>query len=390
MTSLVLHEDPVLKDEVARTVLFDAVIGNMRDPEKRAKAVREFHDIATLFNSLSTVLETVDAQFIELEARHEPIGFFSFDMSWLKMTTSGIYRGHGQVLPRELRQALEYFKNHDDLRGAKNLMSAIENAPWYNSLVSMVTVYNGLMGVYLSRIDKVNDLAKHLRDPNNPLASNRYSRIQQDLEECRDLIEKFAKSLEDYLQGYLNDFSLRAPLQRQIMAQHRATTLTGELFAIYSRVARLLGGFRALLQGKNILVQPIETIEQPIEQPIRVEETIEQPIRVEEPVRIIEPKRFDKPMSKALTVSRDESGAFKSENKRIAVYRVRDKNKKALVSLESGAFSDENKRVVVYGEKSESISQERVSSSAYSSAYNTPLIMAGIGAAAAGIILLSR
>ena len=363
-------EDPVFSDQVARDTLYETFIGQLKQADKRAKAVKEFHDIATLFNSLSSVLDTVDIQYIELEARHEPIGFFSF-AGFMKMTTSEVYRGHGRVLSYELRSGVEFFKDHDDPR----FTNAIESLPWYNSLDKMVFVFNGLLGVYLARIDKITDLAKHAQNPKEPLkgSKNPYSRIPEELQECRDRIEQYAKSLEEFLQGYLSDFTLRAPLQRKIMNQSGASVLTGEIFQAYSRVTRLLAAFRALSQGEVSAI-PV-SVEEP--QPVSVEEP--QPVSVEEPVRIIEAKKFHKPMSKALTVY-----GVPDKNKRITIYGVPDENKRVVVY---GA-SSKSKDLVVYREPT-SIAplapEERAP-------VVTPLVMAGIGAVAVAgaVVLLNR
>ena len=352
----------MFSDQVARDTLYETFIGQLKQADKRAKAVKEFHDIATLFNSLSSVLDTVDIQYIELEARHEPIGFFSF-AGFMKMTTSEVYRGHGRVLSYELRSGVEFFKDHDDPR----FTNAIESLPWYNSLDKMVFVFNGLLGVYLARIDKITDLAKHAQNPKEPLkgSKNPYSRIPEELQECRDRIEQYAKSLEEFLQGYLSDFTLRAPLQRKIMNQSGASVLTGEIFQAYSRVTRLLAAFRALSQAEVSAI------------PVSVEEP--QPVSVEEPVRIIEAKKFHKPMSKALTVY-----GVPDKNKRITIYGVPDENKRVVVY---GA-SSKSKDLVVYREPT-SIAplapEERAP-------VVTPLVMAGIGAVAVAgaVVLLNR
>lgn len=229
-------EDPVFSNEYARKILYETHIGKIRVPRRKASVVEEYHKIASSFNSLSAVLSTVDARYLELDQRHEPLSFFS---SFQSLTTSQFYHLH-DVLPYELQMDLAHFQDHDDPK----LEKAIENVPWYNSLAKMVTVYNGLLAVYMSRADKIKELAEH---------SERYSRIPQELQQCRSQIEAFGSSLETHLGGYRSNAILNEELQKRIMSEvggfekssradiHRAIVIT----------SKVLQDFRAFKEPLN-------------------------------------------------------------------------------------------------------------------------------------------
>ena len=244
-------EDPVFSDRVALSVLSEAVIGKLSDVDeaKKQQAVSTYHDIAILFGSISRVLETVEAQYIELEARHEPVGVLSGSLGLLKkFTTAQLYRGHSRGLSSDLRTALAHFEDHDNPRFA----DVIEKVPWYNTLDRMVFVYNGLLAAYTEKFDKISDLAKHFQNPQNPLGTNPYSRIPEELQQCRNRIEQFAKSLKDFLQLYNQDKTLKRDLLRAVKAHLSTNKLSTEVLERYTEVLRLFQAFRVLQEEKKV------------------------------------------------------------------------------------------------------------------------------------------
>ena len=80
-------EDPAFQDGWAVTVIEQATIARLKmfRPKQAAQAVKQFTDIANLFNSISSALETVEIEWIKMNAEPEPYSFLS---GWLASTSS--------------------------------------------------------------------------------------------------------------------------------------------------------------------------------------------------------------------------------------------------------------------------------------------------------------
>ena len=72
-------EDPAFQDGWAVTVIEQATIARLKmfRPKQAAQAVKQFTDIANLFNSISSALETVEIEWIKMNAEPEPYSFLS-------------------------------------------------------------------------------------------------------------------------------------------------------------------------------------------------------------------------------------------------------------------------------------------------------------------------
>ena len=121
-------EDPAFQDGWAVTVIEQATIARLKmfRPKQAAQAVKQFTDIANLFNSISSALETVEIEWIKMNAEPEPYSFLSFAPQWFfapqstsssssktktnkAMTEVELYQSQGHVVPFEVRKDLAYF-----------------------------------------------------------------------------------------------------------------------------------------------------------------------------------------------------------------------------------------------------------------------------------------
>ena len=80
-------EDPAFQDGWAVTVIEQATIARLKmfRPKQAAQAVKQFTDIANLFNSISSALETVEIEWIKMNAEPEPYSFLS---GWFASSTA--------------------------------------------------------------------------------------------------------------------------------------------------------------------------------------------------------------------------------------------------------------------------------------------------------------
>ena len=119
-------EDPAFQDGWAVTVIETATIARLKmfRPKQAAQAVKQFTDIANLFNSISSALETVEIEWIKMNAEPEPYSFLSFAPQWFfapqstssssstatqprtnkAMTEVELYQSQGHVVPFEVRR----------------------------------------------------------------------------------------------------------------------------------------------------------------------------------------------------------------------------------------------------------------------------------------------
>ena len=111
-------EDPAFQDGWAVTVIEQATIARLKmfRPKQAAEAVKQFTDIANLFNSISSALETVEIEWIKMNAEPEPYSFLSFAPQWFASTSSSssktktnkamteveLYQSQGHVVPFEV------------------------------------------------------------------------------------------------------------------------------------------------------------------------------------------------------------------------------------------------------------------------------------------------
>ena len=76
MKALALNtEDPVFSTQVTRDVVNEVSIGALESRKAKEKALKEFRGIRDLFYYISSALEKVEMQYIELEARPSPLAF---------------------------------------------------------------------------------------------------------------------------------------------------------------------------------------------------------------------------------------------------------------------------------------------------------------------------
>lgn len=166
---------PIFKIEATNHFIQEAHIGRIQDRITRANVVKTFQYIAIYFDHISMALETVDMRYHELHRRRDESGFL-FSKGSL-----------GNVFSDELIHDLRFFINHEQ----PWYEMSIDYIPWFPLLETMVKVYNALLGAYMSRSHKIEQLGKQFEQ---------YTRIPNELEQCRIRIEKFADQLESYFE----------------------------------------------------------------------------------------------------------------------------------------------------------------------------------------------
>ena len=168
-------EDPAFQDGWA--VIEQATIARLKmfRPKQAAQAVKQFTDIANLFNSISSALETVEIEWIKMNAEPEPYSFLS---GWFASSTASsskttranyamteveLYQSHGHVVPFQVRKDLAYFdpfasqqlQQSQQSQQSPTEQQQIENTSWLSFFEKIAPVFNGLLSVYMCKADKI-------------------------------------------------------------------------------------------------------------------------------------------------------------------------------------------------------------------------------------------
>ena len=261
-------EDPAFQDGWAVTVIESATIARLKmfRPKQAAQAVKQFTDIANLFNSISSALETVEIEWIKMNAEPEPYSFLSFAPQWFfapqstsssssktktnkAMTEVELYQSQGHVVPFDVRQELAYFDPFTALQQSQTEQTEqqqIENTSWLSFFDKIAPVFNGLLSVYMSKAEKIVALQLHSK-------TNSVRTIWRDMSKVRQRIDQFASSFEHLLQLYSKDDRLRESfLQRVHFSLSHLNA--DEIFQQQEVALRLLREFRVLVPDYEDLV----------------------------------------------------------------------------------------------------------------------------------------
>ena len=270
-------EDPAFQDGWAVTVIETATIARLKmfRPKQAAQAVKQFTDIANLFNSISSALETVEIEWIKMNAEPEPYSFLSFAPQWFfapqstsssssktktnkAMTEVELYQSQGHVVPFEVRKDLAYFdpfvaeqSQSQQLQSQQSQteqteQQQIENTSWLEFFEKIAPVFNGLLSVYMSKAEKIVALQLHSK-------TNSVRTIWRDMSKVRQRIDQFASSFEHLLQLYSKDDRLRESfLQRVHFSLSHLNA--DEIFQQQEVALRLLREFRVLVPDYEDLV----------------------------------------------------------------------------------------------------------------------------------------
>ena len=219
-------EDPAFQDGWAVTVIEQATIARLKmfRPKQAAQAVKQFTDIANLFNSISSALETVEIEWIKMNAEPEPYSFLS---GWFASSTASsskttrtnkamteveLYQSQGHVVPFEVRKDLAYFDPFTALQQSQTEQTEqqqIENTSWLSFFDKIAPVFNGLLSVYMSKAEKIVALQLHSK-------TNSVRTIWRDMSKVRQRIDQFASSFEHLLQLYSKDDRLRESFLQRV------------------------------------------------------------------------------------------------------------------------------------------------------------------------------
>ena len=265
-------EDPAFQDGWAVTVIETATIARLKmfRPKQAAQAVKQFTDIANLFNSISSALETVEIEWIKMNAEPEPYSFLSFAPQWFfapqstsssssktktnkAMTEVELYQSQGHVVPFEVRKDLAYFDpffaqqlQSQQSQTEQTEQQQIENTSWLSFFDKIAPVFNGLLSVYMSKAEKIVALQLHSK-------TNSVRTIWRDMSKVRQRIDQFASSFEHLLQLYSKDDRLRESfLQRVHFSLSHLNA--DEIFQQQEVALRLLREFRVLVPDYEDLV----------------------------------------------------------------------------------------------------------------------------------------
>lgn len=214
-------DDPIFTNDVSRQILYEAFIGKVKSPNIRAGTVQVFHDVAASFKSLTKILETVDIRYREFDERHDP------------PSDTFLEGSREQTFSYETYLEMGFFLYHTN----PEYGSSIEKIPWYNALVQMVDVYNALLGAYMSRSDKIEEMAAHVEP---------YSRLPDDLEQCKAHIKVFAGTLELFLRGYSEDIDFLREISSRVRWISGGRRFDFNI-RMYLDAIMLLRGFHALI-----------------------------------------------------------------------------------------------------------------------------------------------
>ena len=263
-------EDPAFQDGWAVTVIETATIARLKmfRPKQAAQAVKQFTDIANLFNSISSALETVEIEWIKMNAEPEPYSFLSFAPQWFASSTASssktktnkamteveLYQSQGHVVPFEVRKDLAYFdpfaaqtlQLRQQSQTEQTEQQQIENTSWLSFFDKIAPVFNGLLSVYMSKAEKIVALQLHSK-------TNSVRTIWRDMSKVRQRIDQFASSFEHLLQLYSKDDRLRESfLQRVHFSLSHLNA--DEIFQQQEVALRLLREFRVLVPDYEDLV----------------------------------------------------------------------------------------------------------------------------------------
>ena len=266
------REDPAFQDGWAVTVIESATIARLKmfRPKQAAQAVKQFTDIANLFNSISSALETVEIEWIKMNAEPEPYSFLSFAPQWFfapqstsssssktktnkAMTEVELYQSQGHVVPFEVRKDLAYFDpffaqqlQSQQSQTEQTEQQQIENTIWLVIFDKIAPVFNGLLSVYMSKAEKIVALQLHSK-------TNSVRTIWRDMSKVRQRIDQFASSFEHLLQLYSKDDRLRESfLQRVHFSLSHLNA--DEIFQQQEVELRLLRELRVLVPDYEDLV----------------------------------------------------------------------------------------------------------------------------------------
>ena len=275
-------EDPAFQDGWAVTVIEQATIARLKmfRPKQAAQAVKQFTDIANLFNSISSALETVEIEWIKMNAEPEPYSFLSFAPQWFASTSSSssktktnkamteveLYQSQGHVVPFEVRKDLAYFdpftaqqlqsqqsrqsRQSQQSQQSETEQQQIENTSWLSFFEKIAPVFNGLLSVYMSKADKIVALQLHSKSLGR--RSSVWT-IWKDMSKVRQRIDEFASLFEHLLQPYSKDDRVGDTFLQRIHFSLSHLN-ADEIFQQQEVALRLLREFRVLVPDYEDLV----------------------------------------------------------------------------------------------------------------------------------------